>query len=114
MAKFAHQLLFLGRDASNTLISQFVGVVRSIPISVLKSRLEIMQRQELPNTVFDIPVIYIQAKNDRLLPDIKRKAFSHIFNNIKNIEIEGPHFILQTKPKEAALLVTKFIQAGEF
>jgi len=80
---------------------------------VLKNRLKVMSQQQLPATTFDIPVIYIQAKNDRLISDEKSREFSLVFTNIKYINIEGPHFILQAKPKESASLVAQLIKAGE-
>jgi len=113
LSRIAHKLLFLGQEASNELLTKFEEVVKSIPNSVLKNRLGIMQRQELPITTFDLPVAYIRALSDRLISDKKGREFSQIFTNIKHIEIEGPHFILQAKPKESASLIEKLIQTGE-
>lgn len=113
LSKFAHKLFFLGRAASKELLAKFVKVVKSIPDQVLKNRLEVIRRQKLPLITFDIPVIYIQALSDRLIPLKKSQEVANVFNNIEFVKIEGPHFILQTNPKKSALLINKLIQTGK-
>lgn len=108
-----HKFLLLGQGASKELLSKFVTVTKSIPDPVLKSRLEVMSQQLLPTTTSDIPTIYIQALSDKLISPQKAREFTKVFTNIKYIEIEGPHFILQAKPKESASLVNKLIQSGK-
>jgi len=108
-----HKFFLLGQEVSKELLSKFITVTKSIPDLVLKSRLEVMSQQRLPTTTSDIPSIYIQALSDKLISPQKSLEFTKIFTNIKYIEIEGPHFILQAKPREAALLVNKLIQSGE-
>lgn len=104
-----HKFLLLGQGASKELLSKFITVTKSIPDLVLKNRLEIMSQQRLPITTSDIPSIYIQALSDRLISSKKGREFTKVFSNIKYIEIEGPHFILQAHPKESARLVTEAI-----
>ena len=104
-----HKFLLLGQGASKELLSKFITVTKSIPDLVLKSRLEVMRQQRLSAKTFDIPSIYIQALSDRLISSQKGREFTKVFPNIKYIEIEGPHFILQSQPKESARLVTEAI-----
>jgi pimeloyl-ACP methyl ester carboxylesterase len=104
-----HKFLLLGQGASKELLSKFITVTKSIPDLVLKNRLEVMSQQRLPITTSDIPSIYIRALSDRLIPSQKGREFTKVFSNIKYIEIEGPHFILQAQPKESARLVTEAI-----
>jgi pimeloyl-ACP methyl ester carboxylesterase len=107
LSNIVYKLLFLGQGASKELLSKFVKVIKSIPDLVLKNRLEVMSQQRLPTLASDIPSIYIQALSDRLIPSQKGREFTKVFSNIKYIEIEGPHFILQAQPKESARLVTE-------
>lgn len=109
LSNIAHRLLFLGQEATKPLLSKFVNVIKSTPKQVLSSRLEVMKMQQLPQITFDIPAIYVQALSDRLIPSQKSREFSKVFTNIKYIEIEGPHFILQAQPKESARFVTEAI-----
>lgn len=109
LSNIVHRLLFLGQEATKPLLSKFVNVIKSTPKQVLSSRLEVMKMQQLPQITFDIPAIYVQALSDRLIPSQKSREFSKVFTNIKYIEIEGPHFILQAQPKESARFVTEAI-----
>ena len=105
------KFLLLGQGASKELLAKFITVTKSIPDFVLKSRLEVMSKQRLQSTTFDIPSIYIQALSDRLIPSQKGREFTKVFINIKYIEIEGPHFVLQAQPKESARLINEAISS---
>lgn len=110
LSNLMQKYLLLGPSASNTLISKFVNVTQSISEQVLKSRLEVMCHQRLPSEKFDISVVYIQAKSDRLISSQKSRELRKIFETIKYVEIDGPHFILQAKPQESSLLVEEAIK----
>lgn len=113
LSNIAHRLLFLGQEATKLLLSKFVNVIRSIPKQVLSNRLEVLKRLQLPETTFDIPTIYIRALSDRLISTKKSQEVAHVFNHIEFVELEGPHFILQAKPKETAALIQSLIKTGK-
>ncbi len=113
LSNIAHRLLFLGQEATKLLLSKFVNVIRSIPKQVLRNRLEVMKRLQLPETTFDIPTIYIRALSDRLISTKKSQEVANVFNHIEFVELEGPHFILHAQPRESAVLVNKLIQSGK-
>jgi len=108
-----YKLLFFGKGASKVLLSKFVKVIQSIPDEVLKNRLMVMSKQVLPQVTFELPTMYIQAHSDKLISSNKSQEFSKIFNHIEFKKIEGPHFVIQTKPKECALVINQFIQSGQ-
>ena len=107
LSKIGHKLLLLGKDASRALLSKFIKVTKSIPDHILKSRLAVMSQQILPSATFDVPTVYIQALSDRLITPRKSREFKNVFKNIDYIKIDGPHFILQARPKESSNLVAK-------
>jgi pimeloyl-ACP methyl ester carboxylesterase len=113
LSSIVYKSLFLEQGASKELLSKFVKVIKSIPEQVLKSRLEVMSHQRLPQMTFDIPTIYIRALFDRLISPKKSQEVAYVFKHVEFVEIEGPHFILQAKPRETALLVNKLIQPGK-
>lgn len=108
-SKVAIKYLLLGRDASNTLLSKFINITKSIPEQVLKNRLKVMSQQSLPLVTFDIPSVYIQAFSDKLISAQKSRELSTVFKHISYIEVDGPHFVLQAKPKKSALLIVTAI-----
>jgi len=105
LSQIGHKFLLLGKGASKALLSKFIKVTKSIPDHILKSRFAVMNRQKLPLTNFEIPTVYIQALSDKLIAPRKSRELSNVFKNIEYIEIDGPHFLLQAKPKESSQAV---------
>ena len=107
LSQIGHKFLLLGQGASKALLSKFIKVTKSIPDHILKSRLAVMSQQILPSATFDVPTVYIQALSDRLISPGKSRELINVFRNIEYIEIDGPHFLLQAKPKESSQAVAK-------
>lgn len=57
-----------------------------------------------------IPILYIQAENDRIVPASALKNICEHAKKLKIVKLRGPHLLLQTIPMEAATTVKKFIQ----
>ncbi|MBY6065001.1 alpha/beta fold hydrolase [Pseudidiomarina sediminum] len=108
-SKTAYRYLFFSSNTPATLLNQFNKVLESLPQGLLKSRLSAMQHQKPPAKTYTLPALYIRATNDRLVPKDKAEEFTGYFNNLTIEELDGPHFILQTRPKEAAQLVNSFL-----
>jgi len=111
LSNVAHKLLFLGQNASKENLSTFRTVINSIPEQVLKARLTTMSHQKMPLETFDIPTVYIQANSDKLISTLKSEELRKIFRNIKYFQIDGPHFILQSKPTESAELISQVMRS---
>lgn len=56
-----------------------------------------------------IPCCYIQATDDKLVSCHCLTSFQQAIPNLSVTAIKGPHFVLQTRPKECAEIITKFI-----
>jgi hypothetical protein len=109
LSKIGHKFLLLGKDASKALLSKFIKVTESIPDHILKSRLAVMSQQMLPSATFEVPTVYIRALSDRLISPRISRELSNVFRNIEYIEIDGPHFLLQAKPKESSQAAAKAV-----
>lgn len=64
-------------------------------------------REELKE--LQIPCIYIKAKDDRLVSTRATDEIKKINNSVTVIEIDGPHFILQTRIKECCAVIKKLL-----
>jgi len=109
LSAFFHKALFLGSGASNELIDLFQSTVDSLPSSLIRARLSTMYSLSYDPEVIDLPVVYIQAASDKLVPPTKAVEFSCSFNNIIIKTVEGPHFILQAKPTECAIVISELV-----
>jgi pimeloyl-ACP methyl ester carboxylesterase len=110
-ASFLSQALFFGNCASKELLGLFQYSVASLPNSILTGRIKAVSLLNFSGTKIELPVAYIRALSDKLVPASKSLEFGRFFGNITIKEIEGPHFLLQTKPKESAAAITEFAKA---
>ncbi|MCU7801753.1 MAG: lysophospholipase [Candidatus Thiodiazotropha sp. (ex Lucinoma borealis)] len=108
-ATYVHRRLFLGMHASPYLVSKFVEVIKSVPEAVLRKRMKSILELKNIRMTTSIPTAYIQATDDKLVNTGNWNDFQKIFTNIKLYRIEGPHFILQSKPFESAKTVSEII-----
>ncbi len=105
---FVQPLLFQNK-ASKTLYRTFVKSVESIPQEILVKRLSSCLTLSTPTKQkFDGPVIYFKAKHDKLINQKKAEEVCQVFSNTKIINLEGPHFLLQTMPESSAKTIRNF------
>jgi len=57
----------------------------------------------------DLPCCYLRASQDRLVPAACSAWFERKFTRCELNEIDGPHFLLQTRPMEAAQAIARFM-----
>jgi pimeloyl-ACP methyl ester carboxylesterase len=100
----------LGRWATQQLESVLCSSLRAVESDVLRSRAaSALSVNESPHlNAISIPVLYLQASDDRLLP---RSAGARVLGAIPHAEaasIGGPHLLLQAAPAACAEVVAKF------
>ncbi|WP_223789108.1 alpha/beta fold hydrolase [Marinicella meishanensis] len=103
------RVLMLGREASGPFLKQFKTVVEQVDDQTLKNRMVAMQKLDPKLARVNKPAIYLQPAHDRLVPKSKAIAFKQHFPAIQIQAIAGPHFILQSKPNQAAALIEDFL-----
>ncbi len=101
--------LFLGSDASDELIHLFKTCLYSLSSALIKARLGAMYSLIYHPRDIELPVGYIQAVSDKLVCSGKLNEFRNSFNNIMVKTIEGPHFILQSKPEQCAAVISEMV-----
>lgn len=57
-----------------------------------------------------LPILYLQGKNDFLVPSSNFDKIKKIKPDIQFAQLETSHMVLQSKPYEAARLINKFIE----
>lgn len=103
--------MLLGRNSSSSLELQTGKVLQTIPDGEFKQRIREVHtcnKEDLLGAI-GVPVLYLRASNDRLIP---KKTASEIASNIQQcnvIDMEGPHMLLQAKPVETSKAVSNFI-----
>ena len=87
----------------------FRAVLRDLPFKTLVDRVGAVLRLEAPHRLseIDVPCMYIQGARDRLVHSSHYSDFEGLCG--PPVVIDAPHFLLQTKPKDAADQVIGFI-----
>jgi surfactin synthase thioesterase subunit len=80
---------------------------------VLSSRIKEISQLSLDLEKIEMNTYYIQALNDRLVSTGNLDSFTKISDKLKVIKIDGPHFILQVRPKECAEFIINEMQLIE-
>ena len=83
--------------------------------AMLKHRISIFSRIDvsalLPN--IEIPILYLNATKDQIVTENYAQMLRDNLPNIDWADIDGPHLLLQTRPRECAKLIIKHLQSHE-
>jgi pimeloyl-[acyl-carrier protein] methyl ester esterase len=99
----------LGSDATAAQLRLLRESLASVSPKVLGQRLSIVAARHSFGKPVDIPCCYMRASQDRLVPATCSDWFERKFRRCELREIDGPHFLLQARPIEAAQAVASFM-----
>ena len=110
LPKFAVRQWLLGQSASAEMLAALQIAVSSVRSDVLAARIQAALscdvRAELAQV--SVPVLYIQAAQDRLLSGSCLEAIHRVKPDMCVSVVAGPHLLLQSKPQEAANIIIGF------
>jgi pimeloyl-ACP methyl ester carboxylesterase len=108
---FLHYFV-MGNDPPVSLESNFRKSLQAVDAEVLAARLRAIldcdAREELRRT--EIPLFYIQAECDRLVPPESFEEIQRIRPDAELVKIpDAPHLVLQREPRKCAEAVARFV-----
>lgn len=101
----------LGRFATAPLCASLQAAIQSVSAETLRARLRAIISVDVKAELakITVPMLYIKATRDRLVPTRASEAIQGIQPSVSIVEVEGPHFLLQANAKEAALHINNFL-----
>jgi pimeloyl-ACP methyl ester carboxylesterase len=109
----AHLLAWflLGKWSSAQLRSELTAALATSSNSILNERLKAALQVDLTDNVrnLKLPMLYLQASEDRIVPNITGDELVRSALNGSLVEIQGPHMLLQAAPKLCAEAVRRFV-----
>jgi pimeloyl-ACP methyl ester carboxylesterase len=104
--------VLLGRHASRTWRYRLSAAMKDVTSCVWRTRIRSALTVDVTSDLAQIllPMLYIRATKDRVVFRSASKVISRINPRVKVVDIDGPHFLLQAKPREAATAVNAFMQ----
>lgn len=126
LVRFVPKRLFRSSPLSATVLNYFslsgdsadvrpspVAVVSGVPPAIMRARLAclgMVDVQPLLNRVA-APVLYVRASRDRIVSARLSRELTSQLPTVTVAEINGPHLLLQARPRECAAAIGSFIQA---
>ena len=107
---FIIKMLLLDSSANTNIINLFKKSLKQVSPNVLSFRLQEIAKLANRHQLCGINSIYIQATDDKLVPNNCIKDFKAMFSNLKIFKVKGSHFILQTNPIACAEIITNEIR----
>ena len=112
LPKMLFKIWLIGKNADSILLSKAKNIISSMQKSVLINRVVSVFNCNVMKELgrIKIPILYIRAKNDHLISKSCYDEIKTANSNVKLLEIDGPHFILQSEPIKSAKGIMEFIR----
>ena len=107
--------LLLGRSSTVALRTALTQALAQVSPSALRTRLRGVLSVDVSAKLAEVnvPVLYLRASQDRLVPQTASKLVSQLCPRAEVVQLEAPHFLLQAVPSEAARIVAAFVREIE-
>lgn len=100
----------LGNDATVAQLNLLRKALAAVAPEVLAHRLALVgTRHSFGKAPFTVPCHYLQATEDRLVPDTSASWFAQRFEKFELERLEGPHFLLQMRPRESTRAIGEIV-----
>lgn len=103
--------LVIGRFATPALRQLQLDARRSVSSSTVLARLRAVARVNVGDALknVNLPTLYLRATEDRLIPRSAAQLYLRYAQSGRVVDLEGPHFLLQARPKPAADAIRTFL-----
>lgn len=101
----------LGRQASTEARALLAQVLAGLPADVVRARLRMVMQVNVLAQLgsLRVPVLYLQAGQDRVLPRSAGAEVLAALPSTRLIRLDGPHGLLQAAPRPAAAAIASFL-----
>jgi pimeloyl-[acyl-carrier protein] methyl ester esterase len=101
----------LNGERDDRLLQRAVTVLRSVPAASMRARLSTLATIDVRPLLRSVrvPVLYLRATRDRVVhPRLGRALTDNLSNGVVR-EIDGPHLLLQARPRDCADAILRFV-----
>ncbi|TRO11503.1 alpha/beta hydrolase [Ectopseudomonas mendocina] len=103
----------LGQNASDRILRLIQEEIRGLDKALIHARLHTLATLRAPQQRLDLPALHLWPQQDRLVAHKVARQLAHACSDIRQLCLEGPHFILQTQPRRCAQAIRGFMQELE-
>jgi pimeloyl-ACP methyl ester carboxylesterase len=104
--------LLLGRYASQALRRRLAAAIAKVSPALWQARLQAVLSVDVAAHLrnVEVPALYLRATRDRVVSRRASRLIGRLLPNVRFVELQGPHFMLQAKPRESAAHVEAFVR----
>lgn len=103
------KLFCLDQRASPALLKLLREETRQLPHDLLRARLRSLSNLQEPTQPLELPCLHLLPRQDRLVSG-RAAALQQYCRNLQQVELDGPHFLLQSQPAACAQAINDFIR----
>lgn len=103
--------ILLGRFATDALRSALGKAISQVSARVIRARLRAVIEVDVTEklTGISVPMLYLRASDDRVIPCAASKVIMSLKPEMQLVQLDAPHFLLQSAPIEAAKIISAFV-----
>lgn len=103
--------MLLGRFSTKVLCTALVNSLAQVSPLALHARIRAALEVDVADkmSMVQVPVLYLRAAHDRVVPKGASELVLRCNPRVQCVELDAPHFLLQTVPAEAAKVIAHFI-----
>lgn len=107
--------ILLGRFDSKALDSVLAEAIAKVSVPAIRARLRAVVDVDVSEkfAALNTPVLYLRASDDRVVPRASSELALRLKPQMRLVQLEAPHFLLQASPVEAANIVSEFVHEVE-
>lgn len=105
--------LLVDKEAPEGMVDELVEAIRAVAPRVMAARLGAVQRLDARADLVrgNVPVLLLTGARDRLVGRACVDAILRARPDVRHVELDAPHLVLQRRPRESAHAVSDFLQA---
>ncbi|WP_374323570.1 alpha/beta fold hydrolase [Aquipseudomonas alcaligenes] len=102
--------LFCIGNAQPAILQLLQKEIRDMPSALIKARLRNLAELSSPEQKIVIPALHLWPTRDRLVSHTAAASLASGYSDLRHESIEGPHFLLQSRPQACAMTIRNFIE----
>lgn len=104
------RLLCVGQSASAALIELLQQEIEALPHALLRARLASLNDLQAPTGCISLPALQLLPNQDRMVTRSAATSLHQHCSQLRQVAIDGPHFLLQSQPQACARAIECFIE----
>jgi pimeloyl-ACP methyl ester carboxylesterase len=96
-------------DAAPAVLQLLENEVRHLSPQLVRQRLQAMARLQSPPANLSLPTLHLWPTRDRLVSRAAAASIGVHCRDLRVSRIEGPHFLLQSRPRDCAQAIQQFV-----